>query len=251
MPDPAKLVLITGGSKGIGAATAHLCAAQGWDVCITYRADQAAADAVVADCRSRGVSATSLPVDVASEVDLEQMFAHVDALDARLYGVVNNAGVSAPVTPFVDLDRARIERIFAINTIAPFVITREAVRRMAISRGGQGGAIVNVSSRSAELGSPGRYLDYAASKAALDIMTISVGREVGDDGVRVNSVRPGIIDTQLHAGIGAGGWPAQMAPNIPMRRPGQPAEIAEAIVWLLSERSSYVTAAVLDVSGGR
>ena len=251
MPDPAQLVLITGGSNGIGAATARLCAEQGWDVCITYRADQAAADAVVADCRAQGVSATAIQVDVAIEADIERMFAHVDALDSRLYGVVNNAGIGATVSAFVDLDSDRIQRMFAINTVAPFVITREAVRRMAISAGGQGGAIVNVSSRSAELGSPGRYIDYAATKAALDIMTVSVGREVAADGIRVNSVRPGVIDTQLHAGIGEPGRPAQMAASIPMQRPGQPGEIAEAIVWLLSERSSYVTAAILDISGGR
>jgi NAD(P)-dependent dehydrogenase (short-subunit alcohol dehydrogenase family) len=245
------LLIITGGSRGIGAATARLAAQRGWDVCVNYRADEAAARQVVEDCRTAGVRALAVAGDVAAEADVTRLFDAAQEELGPVRGLVNNAGIVAPRSTVADLDTARIERVFAVNAIGAILCAREAVRRMSTARGGEGGVIVNVSSRAAALGGPGEYVDYAAAKAAVDTLTVGLAREVADEGIRVNCVRPGMIHTEIH---GSGGQPDRvdrLAHTVPMRRGGRAEEIAEAILWLLSPASSYATGAVLDVSGGR
>jgi NAD(P)-dependent dehydrogenase (short-subunit alcohol dehydrogenase family) len=241
------VVVITGGSRGIGAATARLCAAAGWDVVVSYATDRAAAEAVVASCRATGRQGLAVQADVAVEADVVTLFAAADGMGA-LTGLVNNAGIVAPAASVRDMTAQRVERMFAVNAVGPFLCAREAVRRMATTGGG---AIVNVSSRASTIGSPGQYVDYAASKGAVDTLTIGLAREVAGDGIRVNAVRPGIIDTDIHA---AGGDPERahrLGPSIPLGRPGTADEVAHAIVWLLGDEASYTTGALLDVGGGR
>jgi NAD(P)-dependent dehydrogenase (short-subunit alcohol dehydrogenase family) len=239
--------VITGGSRGIGAATARLAARRGWDVCLSYRADGDSAAAVAADCRAHGAGALAVRADVAVEADVLDLFTRAEAEFGPVRGLVNNAGIVAARSRVADLDVARIERLLAVNVLGAFLAAREAVRRMAAS----GGAIVNVSSRAAVLGSADEWVDYAASKAAVDTMTVGLAQEVAADGVRVNAVRPGLIDTDIHAGSGQPDRVARMVPTVPMRRAGHAEEVAEAILWLLSAEASYVTGTVLDVSGGR
>jgi NAD(P)-dependent dehydrogenase (short-subunit alcohol dehydrogenase family) len=192
-----------------------------------------------------------VPADVAVAADVRRLFDTAEAELGRVTGLANNAGIVAPQSPVADLDADRVTRMFAVNAVGPLLCAREAVRRMAVSRGGSGGAIVNVSSRAAALGAAGEYVDYAAAKAAVDTMTIGLAREVAADGIRVNAVRPGVVDTEIHASGGRPDRPRQLAPTIPMGRAGHPEEVAEAILWLLSGAASYVTGAVLDVAGGR
>jgi NAD(P)-dependent dehydrogenase (short-subunit alcohol dehydrogenase family) len=241
------VVVITGGSRGIGAATARLCAAAGWDVVVGYATDRAAAEAVVASCRATGGQGLAVQADVAVEADVVTLFAAADGMGV-LTGLVNNAGIVAAAASVRDMTAQRVERMFAVNAVGPFLCAREAVRRMATTGGG---AIVNVSSRASTIGSPGQYVDYAASKGAVDTLTIGLAREVAGDGIRVNAVRPGIIDTDIHA---AGGDPERahrLGPSIPLGRPGTADEVAHAIVWLLGDEASYTTGALLDVGGGR
>lgn len=245
------LLIVTGGSRGIGAAVARLAASRGWHVCLSYLNDEAAAGEVVASCQSYGVTALAVRADVSAEADILDLFAVADAQPIPLKGLVNNAGIVAPQCRVVDLDAARIERMLAVNVLGSFLCAREAVRRMARSRGGAGGAIVNVSSRAAVLGSPGEYVDYAASKAAVDAMTRGLALEVADDGIRVNAVRPGLIETDIHASGGEPGRVARLASSVPMGRGGSAGEVAEAALWLLSGQASFVTGTFLDVSGGR
>jgi NAD(P)-dependent dehydrogenase (short-subunit alcohol dehydrogenase family) len=239
------VVLITGGGRSIGAATARRCAAAGWTVCLTYRADRDAAEALAAELGGAAVRA-----DVAVEEDVRRAFAAADAL-GPLTGLVANAGIVAPRARVDELDAARVERMLAVNVLGAIICCREAVRRMSTRHGGAGGAIVLVSSAAARLGSPGEYVDYAASKAAVDTLTVGLGQEVANDGIRVVGVRPGLIETDIHASGGEPGRVARLAPTVPMRRGGRAEEVAAAIVWLMSPEASFVTGATLDVSGGR
>jgi NAD(P)-dependent dehydrogenase (short-subunit alcohol dehydrogenase family) len=245
------LAIVTGGSRGIGAATARALAADGWNVLVTYRSDGETARDVVQACRSAGVWADAAMLDVTSEPDVEGLFASIPSAAGGLRGLVNNAGVVAPTSRVEQMRADRIRHVLETNVLGAFLCSREAVRRMATSHGGDGGAVVNVSSRAAVLGSPGEYVDYAASKAALDALTTGLAREVAVDGVRVNSVRLGLIDTDLHARNGEPDRLARLAPSVPMGRPGDVGEAAAAVCWLLGDASSYTTGAHLDVAGGR
>ena len=244
-------LLITGGSRGIGAATAVLAARRGWDVAINYTRDAAAAERVAQQVRAAGRRALVVQADVADEAQVLAMFAAVDREFGRLSGLVNNAGVVDMPARVDEMSLQRLQRMFAINLTGSFLCAREAVRRMSTKRGGAGGAIVNLSSAASKLGSPGQYVDYAASKAGVDLMTLGLAREVATEGIRVNAVRPGIIDTEIHASGGLPDRARQVAPQVPMQRAGSADEVAQAIVWLLSDEASYTTGAVLDVTGGR
>ena len=244
-------ILVTGGGRGIGAATARLAADRGYAVCVNYRANRAAADAAVADITARGGRAIAVQADVAAETDVVRLFATVDAELGPLTALVNNAGVLETQTRVDRIDAARLSRIFATNVIGSFVCAREAVKRMSTAHGGTGGAIVNVSSRAAQLGAPGEYVDYAASKAALDALTIGLAKEVAGEGVRVNGVRAGIIYTDIHASGGEPGRADRLGPQLPMKRGGEAIEVARAILWLLSDEASYSTGTFIDVAGGR
>ncbi len=246
----SRVVLITGGSRGIGAATALLAAQQGYAVAVNYSANSLAADEVVRQIRAAGGQAITVQADVASEREVVAMFEKVDAKLGRLTALVNNAGVVDKTSRLDHVTLARLQRLFAINVFGSFLCAREAVRRMSTRYGGAGGSIVNVSSVAARLGSPGQYVDYAASKGAIDTMTTGLAREVASEGIRVNAVRPGIIDTDIHASGGLPDRAHDLAPKIPLQRPGTAAEIAETIVWLMGEQSSYTTGALLDISGG-
>lgn len=242
------LLIVTGGSRGIGAATALRAARDGWDVCVSYRTEAAAADEVAAACRAEGSRATALPADIADEHDVERLFDRAEAALGPVQGLVNNAAMVARQSTLANLETDRMRRMFEVNVLGAFLCARAAVRRM-LPR--QTGVLVNVSSRAAVMGSPGEYVDYAASKAAVDTMTIGLAKEVATDGIRVNGVRPGLVDTDIHLATGEPGRLARIAPTVPMQRAGQPEEIAEAIVWLLSPAASYVTGTMLDVGGGR
>lgn len=247
----ARTVLVTGASRGIGAATARLCAEQGWAVAVNYTRDAAAAQAVVQAIQAGGGHAIAVQADVADEAQVLAMFARIDAELPRLAGLVNNAGVVDMQARVDEMSVARLQRMFGINVIGSMVCAREALRRMSSRHGGAGGVIVNVSSVAAKLGSPGLYVDYAASKGAIDTFTIGLAREVATEGVRVNGVRPGIIDTEIHASGGQADRAQQSIGLIPMQRVGTADEIARAIAWLLSDDASYATGAIVDVSGGR
>ena len=246
-----KTILITGGGRGIGRACALLAAEQGYRVCINYRSDAAAAAQVVRSIEEQGGAALALRADVAVEAEVERLFAEVDARCGRLDALVNNAGVLAQQMRVAQMDAARIRRIMDTNVVGPFLCAREAVRCMSTAHGGSGGAIVNVSSRAAVLGSPNEYVDYAASKAALDALTIGLSKEVADEGIRVNGVRPGLIHTTMHADGGEPGRVERLQSSVPMGRGGEPEEVARAVLWLLSEAASYTTGSFIEVSGGR
>jgi NAD(P)-dependent dehydrogenase (short-subunit alcohol dehydrogenase family) len=245
------VAIITGGSRGIGAATARLVAERGCPVCVNYRRSRQAADAIVAEIRAGGGSAIAVGADVSIEADVSRLFASVDAELGPVKALVNNAGILEKQTRVEHIDAARIDRVFATNVRGAFMCAREAVRRMSTAHGGAGGAIVNVSSRAAQLGAPGEYVDYAASKAALDTLTIGLAREVAGEGIRVNAVRAGIIYTDIHASGGEPGRVDRLGPTLPMRRGGHASEVAHAILWLLSDEASYSTGTFIDVSGGR
>ena len=251
MSAPPKTVLITGASRGIGAATARLAAKRGWRVAVNFVSNETAAQAVVSDIEAAGGNALAVRGDVGSEADILAMFAAVDGRFGKLGGLVNNAGVVDLKSRVVDMSAERLERQMRINVTGSILCAREAVKRMSTSHGGAGGAIVNISSVAAVLGSAGEYVDYAAAKGAIDTFTVGLAREVAEEGIRVNAVRPGTIDTEIHASGGQPDRAQRVAAVIPMKRPGKAEEIAQAIVWLLSDAASYTTGAILDVSGGR
>lgn len=247
----SKVVLVTGGSRGIGAATALLAAQQGYAVAVNYTANSLAADEVVRQIRAGGGQAVAVQADVADEAQVLGMFAKIDAKLGRLSALVNNAGVVDVSARVEDMSVARWRRMFDINVIGTLLCAREAVRRMSHRHGGEGGAIVNVSSAAARLGSPGQYVDYAAAKGAVDAFTIGLAKEVAAEGIRVNAVRPGLIETDIHASGGLPDRVRDLAHQVPMQRGGSAEEVAQAIVWLLSDAASYTTMSLLDVSGGR
>jgi len=246
-----QVVLITGGSRGIGAATALLAAGQGYAVGVNYRRDEAAAASVVAQIVAAGGRAVALQADVSDEADVVAMFQRMDEALGPVTALVNNAGILETQMRVDTMDAARIGRILATNVTGTLLCCREAVRRMSTRHGGHGGAIVNVSSVAAKTGSPGEYVDYAASKGAMDTLTVGLAQEVAQEGIRVNAVRPGFIYTGMHADGGEPGRVDRVKTFVPMRRGGQPDEVAQAILWLLSPQASYTTGTFVDVAGGR
>ena len=246
-----RVLIVTGGSRGIGAATARLGAERGYAVCVNYVSNRKAADAVVADIERVGGKAVAVAADVSSETDVVRMFETVDKSLGRITALVNNAGTLEKQMRVEQMDAGRIMRTFATNVLGSFLCAREAVKRMSTRHGGSGGAIVNVSSGAARLGSPNEYVDYAACKGAVETMTIGLAREVAEEGIRVNAVRPGHIYTEIHALGGEPGRVDRVKASVPMKRGGQPEEAARAILWLLSEEASFSTGTFIDVTGGR
>jgi NAD(P)-dependent dehydrogenase (short-subunit alcohol dehydrogenase family) len=246
-----KILIVTGGSRGIGAATARLAAAQGYTVCITYLRSREAAEGIVREISEAGGKAIAIASDVSVEADVVRLFEYVDSALGTVSALVNNAGILERQMRLEDMDAGRLSRVFVTNVIGSFLCAREAVRRMSTRRGGSGGVIVNLSSAAARLGSPNEYVDYAASKGAIDTMTLGLAREVAAEGIRVNAVRPGLIYSDIHAAGGEPGRVDRLKDTVPMRRGGYPEEVARAILWLLSDEASYSTGALLDVAGGR
>ncbi len=244
-------MIVTGGSRGIGAATAKLAAARGYTVCLTYRDGRNAAEEVVRGIAGKGGQAIAIQADVASEASVVSLFREIDSRLGSISALVNNAATLEPQMRLEAMDASRMERIFAVNVLGSMICAREAVRRMSTRHGGAGGGIVNVSSGAAKYGSPGEYVDYAASKGAIETFTVGLATEVAQEGIRVNAVRPGFIYTGLHAKGGEPERVERVKTLVPMKRGGQPEEVASAILWLLSEDASYITGAILDVSGGR
>jgi NAD(P)-dependent dehydrogenase (short-subunit alcohol dehydrogenase family) len=245
------VVVVTGGSRGIGAATARLAARHGYAVCVAYRSDAEAAQSVVREVEAAGAAAVSVRADVSSEADVERMFATAERELGRVTALVNNAGVLERQCRVDEITADRLHRVLTTNVIGSFLCARQAVLRMSTRYGGAGGAIVNVSSAASRLGSPNEYVDYAASKGAVDTLTIGLSKEVATEGIRVNCVRPGIIATDIHAAGGEPGRVERIGPLQPMGRGGTAEEVAEAIIWLLSDAASYSTGTFIDVSGGR
>jgi NAD(P)-dependent dehydrogenase (short-subunit alcohol dehydrogenase family) len=244
-------LIVTGGSRGIGAAVAKLAASKGWSVAVNFREDTATANDVVREIVDCGGQAVAIRGDVSSESNVVDIFDEAERSFGRITGLVNNAGILSVATSFADIELARWNATFATNLTGSFLCAREAVRRMAKSKGGAGGAIVNVSSMAAMLGAPNEFIDYAASKGAIDTLTIGLAKEVASEGIRVNGVRPGLIDTSIHATSGDGDRASRLLSTVPMQRIGTPQEVGQAIVWLLSTDASYCSGTIVNVSGGR
>jgi NAD(P)-dependent dehydrogenase (short-subunit alcohol dehydrogenase family) len=247
----SKVILITGGSRGIGRSAAVLAGARGWSVGVNYTSNAAAADETVAAVKAAGGNALAIQGDVSDEAALIAMFDATETAFGKLDGVVNNAGIVAPGSALADMDIARMKRVFDVNVLGAYLCAREAARRLSTSRGGKGGSLVNISSAAARLGGPGEYVDYAGSKGAIDTLTIGLAKELGREGVRVNAIRPGLIETEIHASGGKPDRAKELGATTPLGRPGTADEVGESIVWLLSDASSYVSGALLDVAGGR
>ncbi len=247
----SQVLLITGASRGIGAETARLAAERGYALCLNYHHSTAEAETLRDSLQARGAAVILHQANVAVEEEVLAMFDHIDREFGRLDGLVNNAGILEQQSDLVDMSAERWRRILDINVVGSFLCAREAVKRMSTTRGGQGGAIVNLSSRAADIGGAHEYVDYAAAKGAIDAMTIGLAKEVGDQGIRVNAVKPGLIYTDIHASGGEAGRVDRLKSGVPMQRGGTPMEVAEAILWLLSDASAYTTAGFIDVSGGR
>lgn len=245
------VLVVTGGSRGIGAAICRSAAAQGWAVAVNYASNRPAADAVVAAIEADGGMAIAVEGDVGTQAGIDGIFAAVDKAFGRLDGLVNNAGIVDVPVRIDEITAERLERMLRINVSGSILCASAAIRRMSVRHGGKGGVIVNISSMAAVLGSAGQYVDYAASKGAIDTFTVGLAREVVADGIRVNAVRPGVIDTDIHASGGLPDRARDLGPTIPMQRPGTAQEVADAVLYLLSPSSSYVTGAILNVSGGR
>ncbi|WP_068830107.1 SDR family oxidoreductase [Pseudomonas sp. BMS12] len=246
-----KVMLITGASRGIGAATARLAAQHGYRLLLNYRSQAAQAAALVAELGASGATAHAVQADITDEAEVMRLFAELDRHYGRLDVLVNNAGMLEPQMRLEQMDAARWQRVLATNVIGSFLCCREAVRRLSSRHGGTGGAIVNVSSMAARLGAPNEYIDYAAAKGAVDSLTTGLAREVASEGIRVNAVRPGLIDTDIHAAGGEPGRIERLRGSVPLQRGGTPEEVAEAILWLASEQASYCTGSFIDISGGR
>ena len=244
-------MIVTGGARGIGAATAKLAASRGYAVCVNFQRGHDAAEQVVNDITSNGGRAIAVQADISSEADVLALYQQVDSALGRVSALINNAATLEPQMRLDAMDTARIERIFSVNVFGSMICAREAVRRMSTRHGGRGGAIINVSSGAAKYGSPSEYVDYAASKGAIETFTVGLAAEVAQEGIRVNSVRPGFIYTELHAKGGEPQRVDRVKTLVPMQRGGQPEEVANAILWLASEEASYITGTIVDVSGGR
>jgi NAD(P)-dependent dehydrogenase (short-subunit alcohol dehydrogenase family) len=251
MPEPSQVLIVTGASRGIGAATARLAADRGFQVCVNYLRQQQAAEDVVSAIQQKGGAAIAIQADVSSEFDVVRLFDSATKQLGPITALVNNAGIVEHQSRLDSMDAARLLRVFAINVFGSFLCAREAVRRMSTKYGGQGGSIVNVSSGAARFGSPNEYIDYAASKGAIDTLTLGLAKEVAEENIRVNAVRPGFIYTDIHAQGGEPNRIDRVKNQVPMKRAGQPEEVASAILWLLSNEASYITGAILDVTGGR
>jgi NAD(P)-dependent dehydrogenase (short-subunit alcohol dehydrogenase family) len=249
--DTSKVLVVTGAARGIGAAVARLAARDGYRVAVNYSASRQAAESVVGEIEAAGGDAVALPGDVADEADVLRLFESVDKRFGRLDGLVNNAGIISQSGRLDSLKAEDLRRVFDVNTIGSFLCAREAVKRMSTARGGKGGAIVNLSSAAAILGSPGEFVHYAASKGAINTMTIGLAKEVAREGIRVNAIEPGMVDTDMQRASGDPGRVARIVPTIPIGRCGTPEEIAETVLFLLSDAASYVTGAILRVTGGR
>ena len=247
----SKIVIVTGGSRGIGRAAALAAAAAGYDVAISYRQDRGAADEVVQRLRALGRRGLAVAADCADENAVVRLFAEVDRELGTFSALINNAGIVGSSGRVEDITAEEVSRVLAVNVVGCFTAAREAIKRMSTRHGGRGGAIVNISSAAARLGSPGEFVHYAASKGAIDTFTLGLAREVADEGIRVNAVRPGMIDTEIHASSGTPERVARIIPTVPMKRIGTPEEVAQTILWLLSDGASYVTGAIVDVAGGR